>query len=485
MMHGPKIKSVLLALIFLLTIPCQAYQNKQAQKPWGNGRLVVSENGRFLQHENGKPFFWLGDTGWLLFAKLNRQEVQTYLENRRQKGFNVIQAVLLWSLPQSNIYKDSALIENDPGMPLTTPGNNPQIESKYDYWDHIDYVVDTAAQKGIYIAMVPVWGSNVRKGHFFTVEKARAYGKWLAERYRNKPNIIWINGGDTRGDQNTDIWRALGEILHEEDPNHLVTFHPFGRTQSSTWFHNDNWLDFNMFQSGHRRYDQIGPNDDISTWKGEDNWKYVLEDYTRTPPKPTIDGEPSYENIPQGLHDPNEPFWQDKDVRRYAYWSVFAGAFGHTYGNGSVMQMYKPDSRRVSYGVRSYWYDAINDPGAGQMQYLKILILSRPFFERVYDPSIIIDNGEKYDYVSATRGKSYALIYTYTGCDFKVSLGKISGEKINAYWYNPRDGKSQFLGNFENTGTRTFDPPGEKSEGNDWVLILDDASKKYPVPGSN
>ena len=139
----------LLLSIFSVTIPCYAYQNNQAQKPWDNGRLVISENGRFLQHENGKPFFWLGDTGWLLFAKLNRQEVQTYLENRRQKGFNVIQAVLLWSLPQSNIYKDSALIENDPGMPLTTPGNNPQIESKYDYWDHIDYVVDTAAQKGI------------------------------------------------------------------------------------------------------------------------------------------------------------------------------------------------------------------------------------------------------------------------------------------------------------------------------------------------
>lgn len=471
-----------LLLIFLLTILCNADQSKQSTKPWDNGRLVVSANGRFLQHENGKPFFWLGDTAWLLFAKLNREEVQTYLENRRQKGFNVIQVMVLHRIPQLNIYRDSALERYDPSQPLTTPGNNPQIESEYDYWDHVDFVVETAAQKGIYIAMVPTWGSNVRRRRSpFTVESTRAYGKWLAERYRNKPSIIWINGGDTRGDQNTQIWQTLGTTLHEEDPNHLITFHPFGRTQSSMWFHNESWLDFDMFQSGHRRYDQRDPNDDIATWKGEDNWKYVLEDYAKIPPKPTIDGEPSYEHLPQGLHDPTEPLWQAKDARRYAFWSVFAGSFGHTYGNGVVMNMRKPNSGRASYGGQSYWYDAINDPGAGQMQYLKKLILSRPFFERVYDPSIVIDNGEKYDYVSATRGKSYAFIYTYTGRDFELSLGKISGEKVLAYWYNPRNGKSQLLGTFENNGTRRFDPPGEKAEGNDWVLILDDASKQFPV----
>jgi hypothetical protein len=315
------------------------------------------------------------------------------------------------------------------------------------------------------------------------VEKAKAYGKWLAERYRNKSNIIWINGGDTRGDQNTQIWRALGTTLHEEDPNHLMTFHPFGRTQSSTWFHNDDWLDFNMFQSGHRRYDQMDPDDDIATWKGEDNWKYVLEDYAKTPPKPTIDGEPSYENIPQGLHDPREPFWQAKDARRYAYWSVFAGSFGHTYGNGTVIGMRKPNPSRRSYEVQSYWYDAINDPGAGQMQYLKNLILSRPFFERIFEPSMIENNGEKYDFVIASRGKSYAFIYTYTGRSFDVSMGKISGRKVKAWWYNPRSGQVESIGLFANTGIQTFDPPGEKAEGNDWVLILDDVAIKFPPPG--
>ena len=95
----------------------------------------------------------------------------------------------------------------------------------------------------------------------------------------------------------------MGELFHELDADSLVTFHPFGRTQSSTWFHQEPWLDFNMFQSGHRRYDQ----DDTPEPKGEDNWRYVAEDLEREPLKPTIDGEPSYEGIPQGLHDPAEP----------------------------------------------------------------------------------------------------------------------------------------------------------------------------------
>ena len=121
-----------------------------------------------------------------------------------------------------------------------------------------------------------------------------------------------------------------------------MTFHPFGRTRSAAWFHTEPWLDFNMFQSGHRRYDQESvqatgcQNDDNlksnDIFRGEDNWKYVLEDIDLNPKKPTIDGKPSYEGIPQGLHDPAQPVWQAANIRRYAYWSVFAGAFGHTYG---------------------------------------------------------------------------------------------------------------------------------------------------------
>lgn len=103
-----------------------------------------------------------------------------------------------------------------------------------------------------------------------------------------------------------------------------MTFHPRGRTTSSTWFNAAPWLDFNMFQSGHRRYGQrFGDGDyPIEENTEEDNWRFVERSMATNPMKPVIDGEPIYEEIPHGLHDENELRWKDYDVRRYAYWSV-------------------------------------------------------------------------------------------------------------------------------------------------------------------
>ena len=421
--------------------------------------------------ENGDPFFWLGDTGWLLFEKLKREEAEKYLENRRQKGFNVIQVMLLHGLAIANAYGDSALINKNVAAPKTTPGNSFLKKKEYDYWDHVDYIIDLAAKKGIYMALVPVWGTNVKSG---AVKKADAatYAKWLAERYKKKPNIIWLNGGDIKGTDSMNTWKIIGNTIRRTDPDHLISFHPFGRTTSSQWFHNEPWLDFNMFQSGHRSYD-------LDTSKNEhrfgpDNYKFVLIDYYKKPVKPTLDGEPSYEEIPYGLHDTTKPRWNDNDVRRYGYWEVFAGGAGYTYGNNAVMQMHKPGDTEIAYGTRFYWYDAIDHPGAKQMIYLKKLMLSKPYFERMADQSLIAgENGNKYEYIAATRGKDYAFIYDYTGKPFEVRMGKISGGSVKASWYSPKNGSKKGIGTFVNKGFRKFDPPGEQKDGNDWVLILE------------
>ena len=436
-------------------------------------RLKVSANHRFFTTSDGKPFFWLGDTGWLLFSKLTREDAEKYLEDRRKKGFNLIQVMVLHSVGAVNVYGDSALINKNVATPRILVNGLSSDKSQHDYWSHVDYIVDLAAKKGIYIAMVPVWGANVKEKHVNQAQ-ARIYAKFLADRYKNRPNIIWMNGGDVPGIDSIDVWRALGATLHQVDPNHLITFHPRGRTQSSTWFHNDDWLSFNCFQSGHRDYAQDTSKTDLNY--GEDNWKYANADYAKTPIKPTLDAEPIYEGIPHGLHDTLQPRWTAADLRRYAYWSVFAGGCGFTYGNNSVMQMRKPNDKAVSYGAKAAWYDAMNDPGASQMVYLKKLMLSRPYFERVPDESLVAGKqGDRYDYIAATRGTDYAFLYTCNGHVITVNLGKIHGAKIKASWYKPSTGDVQIIGIFDNKGIRAFNPPGEAKYGNDWVLILDKA----------
>ena len=462
-------KQILAVLLLIFVFACAQTEKKQVDQTTKMPSLKVSDNHRYLMTEDGDPFFWLGDTGWLLFGKLSREEAEKYLQDRVEKGFNVIQIMVLHSLEYESFYGDKALIDNNVAQPLVTEGSDFNDPEQYDFWDHADYVIKLAAEKGLYVGLVPVWGSNVKSGGVST-EDAAVYADWIANRYKDYTNVIWLNGGDTFGNDSTITWNAIGSGIDAVvGDRQLITFHPRGRTTSSIWFNNEDWLDFNMFQSGHRRYDQ-----DDTEWNfGEDNWRYVKHDLAMKPLKPTIDGEPSYEGIPQGLHDTLQPFWNDDDVRRYAYWSVFAGAFGYTYGNSAVMQFYKPSDEEAAYGAREYWDEAIDMPGAAQMQHLKTLILSKPFFERVPDQSLIASGqGEKYDYQVGTRGEKYALVYTFNGRNMNIAMGKISGEKVNAWWFNPRNGELTTIGNFENTGVQTFDPPGEQEDGNDWVLVL-------------
>jgi len=445
------------------------------QSPCDNGKLVVSENGRYLELANGKPFFWLGDTCWLMSQKLDRDQVKTYFADRKSKGFNVVQCCLVQFFDDKSFNGSPALVGEDITKLNITPGNDPADPAKYDYWDHVDYIVETAAANGIYVAMTPMWRYPKKPAP----EQAAEFVGKLATRYANHPNIIWVNGGSARGGDDLDFWNAAGTAFKHNAPNHLVTFHPFGRMQSSHWFQDAPWLDFNMFVSGHRRYDQDADG------KGEDNWRYVLEDLAKTPRKPTLDGEPAYENTPQGLHKPAEPYWTGDDVRRYAYWSVFAGACGHTYGENSVRQVYLPGDSKPSSGAKGYFSERLDTAGAKAMHHLKDLILSRPYFDRVNDQAAVAgDEGEKYDRILVTKGKDFLMAYTYTGREFKLELSRISGNEVAASWFEPRTGEVTKIGTFKNEGSKTFDPPGEKSNGNDWVLVLDDTSKNFNAPGS-
>ena len=457
-------------ITLILCLVCSSFNAVHAAKPWDNGRLKVSNNHRYLIHDNGKPFFWLGNTSWLMPERLTRDEIEFYLTKEHEAGYNVEQIQVLNATPTFNIYGMQA---NDESFDMQKFSKKDQ----YGYWEHLDYIVDFAASQGIYIAMDCIWGSQINK---MTPEKAAKYGKFLGERYKNKPNIIWMIGGDILGDKGTASWDALARAIRKADPNHVMTFHPRGRTTSARWFADREWMDFHMFQSGHRRYGQRNGDGDytIKDNTEEDNWRYVELTWEGNELKPVIDGEPSYEDIPQGLHDFSAPRWMDYDVRRYAYWAVFAGCFGHTYGHNSIMQFMKP-GLLGSFGAEKPWWDAMKDPGYGQMKFLKWLILTFPFEERIADQSIIAgQNGERYDRNIATRGNDYLLVYNYSGKPMQIDLTKISGQKKNVWVMNPADGTLKFLGEYDSKVTE-FANDGAYLRSSDRVFIAIDTQKNY------
>lgn len=444
-------------------------------KPWSNGKLKVSANQRYLQFENGKPFFFLGDTGWLLPERLDRSEVQYYLQKCRAAGFNTVLVQVMNGTPSYNIY-------GQPSLPAGWDMSKADPAGMYSYWDHMDYIVSQAEQNGIYIGMVAIWGSQVKAGNI-NAQQAKAYGRFLANRYKNSPNIIWVMGGDIQGDIHPEVWESLASSIKSIDHNHLMTYHPRGRYTSAKWWSKAGWIDFHAFQSGHRKYGQRMGNKDypIPDNTEEDNWMYVDSTWAYKPMKPVLDAEPSYKDIPKGLHDPCEERWQDYDVRRYAYWSVFAGSCGHTYGHNAIMQMLKP-GYPTSYGIsgsEKTWYQALDDPGYNQMKHLKNLMLTMPYLERVPDQSIIVGkNGERYNRLLATRGNDYLMVYNYHCVPMKIDLRKVSGAKKNVWWMDAATGSLEYIGEFDSRVV-TFAPQKGVRGISDGVFIAIDSSKHY------
>jgi hypothetical protein len=462
-------------------------------------RLKVGENPHILITEDGRPFFWLGDTGWEMIHRLTREEIEFYMDRRAEQGFNVIQTVLLSEfdgLKSPNAYGDLPLIGGDPMKPDTTSGADPADEKEYDYWDHVDFACESAAARGIYLGLVAAWGEYVvpRSGGkcFDTPEQAYAYGRFLGDRYRNRPNIVWILGGDRHPDEcpeGVGLWRVMAEGIADgtnganrpdgeaDFSTTCMTHHAFG--SSSLWFHGDPWIDFHMWGSYHS---------DFSITRA---YEQALSDRALENPKPTINGEPAYENHPVNWLENNGRFTA-YDVRQIAYWSVFSGACGHTYGCHDVWQFFDKGRMPMSF-ANTPWKTALDFPGARQMRHLRRLVESRPMHELAPDQGLLAAGaGSGSGTVRACRGKNYAFVYIPTGNPVTVRLGRIGGRRVSAWWFDPRTGYVSAVGVFENEGERKFDPPGLSKElawlqtgrGCDWVLALDDADADFGAPGA-
>jgi hypothetical protein len=468
--------------ILVNAVGASAQTAAPATRPAALLPVRVAPGGRFFQTSDGKPFFWQGDTAWCIFNHPSPADVDLYLNDRRSKGFTVIQGcVAVWDFAgRRNPDGETPFLNNSPRTPNDA------------YFKNVDSIIDKATARGMYMAILPFWTKNTRSGPYADPDGMKVYTHYLAKRYAGR-NLFWVLGGDTAGTDIQPVIDAEAQGLLDGAKEAgvdkiMITYHPTGRESSSFWFLARPWLDFNSIQSGHF----------INTT----NFQLVGNDYASTPVKPTLDMEPGYENITNNLVRTNvtadTPRIQAVDVRRSAYLAVFAGAAGHTYGNGEVYEFFHvvPPGRSLGnagWHANMEWTDALKLPASGQIQFVRYLVLSRPVFDRVPDQSLIVGavSNRAVERIEATRGKDYAFVYLPAGQP-KVTInpGKISGDKLAAWWYDPRTGQADKLGDFPKAATHDFTIPASTSTTrpgvtDDWVLVLDDASKKYPPPGTH
>lgn len=430
-------------------------------------QIKISSDKRHLIRKDGKPFFWLGDTAWELFHRLNREESVAYLQNRAAKGFTVIQAVVLAELDglnTPNAYGYKPLINNDPAKPNEA------------YFKQVDFVVDQAEKLGLIIAMLPSWGDKWNKKwgigpEIFTPANAAVYGEWLGRRYKNKP-LIWVMGGDRDPEEPEDyaIIRSMAAGLKKGDNgNHLFTFHPQGGKSSFDFFENDSWIDIDMSQTGHA--------------VAAPNYKFNIKARGLSRARPHVDGEPRYEDHPNQFN-PEEKGWMDDfDTREAAYWNMLSGGAGHTYGNHNIWQLYTEKRQPITF-ARTNWHIALNHPGYYQVGWMRKMFEKRNW--QLLEPNqTVITNenpeGAAYKVASVSKNNDFMIVYIPYGTKTAISTSVIKGKKLAAWWFNPRDGKTIAIPVFENTGTKEF-TPSSIGRGSDWILIIDDTSKNYPDP---
>src|SRR5690606_7805539 len=373
-------------------------------------------------------------------------------------GFTVIQAVVLAELEGltvPNSIGEKPLHDNNPDRPNEA------------YFQYVDYIVNQANKLGMYIGLLPTWGDKFNKSwgvgpEVFTPENAFEYGQYLGKRYKTKA-IIWILGGDRNPADEEDlniIRRMAAGIREEVGSQQLITMHPQGGSNSATWFHNDDWLDFNMYQSGHGQ-------------KDNPNYEVTEKLYQLSPVKPVLDGEPAYEDHPINWK-PEEGWFDEFDSRRAGYWSMLAGACGHTYGNHNIWQMWLPQREPIS-KARTPWTQALDYPGAFQAGYMKSFFESLDWQKIVPKQNIIINepNGSGKELTAAVASdRSFLLAYTPYGSNFTLDLKELSGKEITISWFNPRIGETVTAGSKEKTDSMDFDPPSDEKRGNDWVLVV-------------
>jgi hypothetical protein len=417
-------------------------------------RLRVSANGHyFVKSNDGSPFFVAGDTAYFLAKDSTRAVVDKYFNDCKQRGINVIFMSAVHRFDQPNEFGDYPWSNGDASKIITTPGNNPSNAQEYDYWDHVDFILDRAEDNNLYVFMMPLFVTLGGDGYqALNNGRGLVYARFLGNRYRDRTNVAWVLGGDNDPTSSqVTLWREFAREFTNAVNNGngadysktFMSYLPTGEESSSTWFHSDAWLDFNIQQT-HRHFHLVYP--------------MVRRDYNKTPPKPTVNGEPLYENH----HSVDASQVQQR--RQYYQFQLGGGfcVFGNNYVKGFLS------------AVRQ-WDDYLETPVRRSFIIMKNLITSKEWWKLIPDQSVITSGAGSpptINVASRSSDRDFAFIYFSTNTTVTIDMSKVNaGSQINATWIDPRDGDRESAGGpFSSSGTRSFKPP---SGWEDAVLLLE------------
>ncbi|HEX3718542.1 MAG TPA: DUF4038 domain-containing protein [Verrucomicrobiae bacterium] len=443
-----------------------------------HGPLRVAANHRYLEHLDGTPFFWLGDTWWMgLSHRLHwPDEFKELTADRKAKGFDVVQIV-------AGLYPDMFPFDprgaNEAGFPWET--NYSSIRPSY--FDEADERLFYLVDQGFVPCIVGAWGYFMP---WMGVEKMKAHWRYLIARYGALP-VVWCAAGEANlpwylapgfpyDDRNqVHQWTEAMRYIRATDPWHRpLTVHPTGIGPLTARHATDDagLLDFDILQTPHGKQNAVGP-----------TVKTARHSYSAEPTMPVIDGEASYEMLNDNL--PTE--W----TRRMFWLCMMNGAAGHTYGANGIWQCNRPgDPHGASPHGGNYgkipWNEAMRLPGSQQVGF------GKRFFEQFawedfcpHPEWVRYLNGQNDDVFGpqATGIPGVTRVF-YTP---KVESIKISGlERLGTYlaeYFDVTSGATTEMGEVRSDAEGNWDCSPPAGVDHDWVVVI--RMKNRQVRGVN
>jgi hypothetical protein len=369
--------------------------------------LHVSPNGRYFVDRSGAPAFWLGDTLWELFRLYDSDTALHLLRQRQAQGFNVILVMLTGvdtarfgldtAPPHCNLAGEIPWIDNDPLRPNER------------YFRHIDALIRLGELTGqtLIVGIYHQWHVDI-----VTLEKARPWARWVAQRYRDVPNLIWSMYPRATPDY-IPVCRELAAGLQEGDGGaHLISVHPDPAIASSSFLHTEPWLAFNMIQTC-IEYEQIPA--------------AVTADYQRVPVKPVVMAEGGYEGVEFGKRQTT------LEIRRQAYWTHLAGGH-HVYGHNDA------------WTAPQRWAEWIDALGAASLQVFRDILTGLPEWWQIVPDATLLTagagSGGLAQHLAARHvAGEWVLVYLSEPGTVSVRLDVLAENRAHrAVWIDPRNG---------------------------------------------
>ncbi|MGD0743572.1 MAG: DUF4038 domain-containing protein [Verrucomicrobiota bacterium] len=429
---------------------------------------VSSTNPRILVDQNNAPFLIMGDSPHALIVNLTTPDAAAYLADRAARGMNSMWVHLLIIRPIEG-RPDCSLLDGTKPFTNTISGTDfyDLTTPNEAYFAHADEVIRIAATNGIVVMLNPLETAGFLKTALANGSaRCRAYGEYLGNRYKNFPNIVWLNGNDFqtwRAATNDAVITSVALGIKDKDPNAIQTVEL--NYQASCSLDDPNWapiVGLNLAYSYYATYAE------------------VLHGYNQSSTIPVFMAEANFESETNGDEDGGQPHV----LRMQEYWTMLSGAAGQLYGHKYIWR-FLPG-----------WQNYLDTPGVVQFGYMENLFAARKWYDLVPDqkhafvtagygkfistgPSAKAPGGRfaSNDYVTAalTADGTLGMAYLPQGGTITVAMSRLQ-KPVAARWFDPSANTFKVIAGspFANTGTQQFTPPGKNSTGDpDWLLVLE------------